>query len=134
MTRAAPCREVFRGCRPVWSRIVVSIVGLPVVLGLVWLGGWWPVALAILAGSSPSTSCTGLPAPCGRSCSRAMRGRSRRSWARSSPGPAWMVGGFMLTLALAFLLKGIAGTRQTMTVSVATTVLGPAWVGLGLPI
>ena len=38
----------------------------------------------------------------------------------------------MLTLALAFLLKGIAGTRQTMTVSVATTVLGPAWIALGL--
>ena len=27
----------------------MSIVGLPVVLGLVWLGGWWLVALATLA-------------------------------------------------------------------------------------
>ena len=33
-----------------WSRILVALVGLPVVLGLVWLGGWWLWALAAVAG------------------------------------------------------------------------------------
>ena len=43
-----------------------------------------------------------------------------------------MLGGFLTTLALAFLLKGISETRQSLTVAVATTVLGTAWVGFGL--
>ena len=32
-----------------WSRIVVAVGLLPVVLGLVWLGGWWIVALGAVA-------------------------------------------------------------------------------------
>jgi phosphatidate cytidylyltransferase len=47
-------------------------------------------------------------------------------------GAAWMLGGFMLTLLLAFLLYGIAETRQPATVTMGTTVLGVAWIGLGL--
>ena len=43
-----------------------------------------------------------------------------------------MIGGFMLTLVLAFLLYGIAETRQTATVTMSTTVLGVAWIALGL--
>ena len=31
------------------SRLVVGIIGLPVVLGLVWLGGWWLYVLVLLA-------------------------------------------------------------------------------------
>ena len=31
------------------SRIVVGVVGLPVVLGLVWLGGWWLFGLLAFA-------------------------------------------------------------------------------------
>src|SRR2546421_3328450 len=33
-----------------WSRIVVAVAALPVVLGLVWLGGWWLLALGVVAG------------------------------------------------------------------------------------
>ena len=47
-------------------------------------------------------------------------------------GPEWMLGGFMLTLLLAFLLYGIAETRQTATVTMSSTVLGVAWIALGL--
>ena len=47
-------------------------------------------------------------------------------------GPEWMVGGFMLTLVLSFLLYGIAETRQTATVTMSTTIMGTAWIALGL--
>ena len=47
-------------------------------------------------------------------------------------GLAWMLAGFMATLALAFLLKGLADTTPPTTVSVGTTILGAAWIGLGL--
>src|SRR4029079_14327376 len=32
-----------------WSRILVTVVGLPVVLYVVWLGGGWLFVLAVLA-------------------------------------------------------------------------------------
>src|SRR5215831_10840643 len=35
---------------PFWSRVLVAAIGLPAVLGVVWLGGWWLCALAVAAG------------------------------------------------------------------------------------
>ncbi len=43
-----------------------------------------------------------------------------------------MLGGFLLTLLLAFVFAAISETRQSTTVAVAMTVLGAAWIGLGL--
>ena len=34
---------------PFWSRILVAVVGLPLVLYVVWLGGGWLFALAAVA-------------------------------------------------------------------------------------
>src|SRR5215204_7099084 len=34
-----------------WSRIVVGLAGIPVVLGAVWLGDWWVFGLAAIAGA-----------------------------------------------------------------------------------
>ena len=31
------------------SRVLVTVVGLPVVLGVVYLGGWWLFGLALFA-------------------------------------------------------------------------------------
>ena len=39
-------------------------------------------------------------------------------------GADWMLGGFMLTLVFAFLLYGVAETRQPATVTISTTILG----------
>ena len=33
-----------------WSRILVAVIGLPVVLYVVWLGGGWLFVLAAIAG------------------------------------------------------------------------------------
>src|ERR1700751_925443 len=44
----------------------------------------------------------------------------------------WALGALLAVLALAFLLKGIAGRSGSATVSVSTTLLGPAWIGFGL--
>jgi phosphatidate cytidylyltransferase len=47
-------------------------------------------------------------------------------------GLQWTVAGFLTTMVLAFLLHWIATTRQSATVAIASTVLGAAWIGLGL--
>jgi len=44
----------------------------------------------------------------------------------------WVAGSLFATVALAFLLKGLADTRQSATVAVGGTVLGVTWIGLGL--
>jgi phosphatidate cytidylyltransferase len=46
-------------------------------------------------------------------------------------GPEWALAGFLATFPFAFLLKGLAGTRPA-TVSTSATLLGAAWIGLGL--
>jgi phosphatidate cytidylyltransferase len=45
---------------------------------------------------------------------------------------AWMVGGALTSLALAFALKGISATRQAATASISATVMGAVWIGCGL--
>jgi phosphatidate cytidylyltransferase len=47
-------------------------------------------------------------------------------------GVEWMLGGFLSTLVLAFLLYLVATTRAPATAAVSGTVLGTAWIGFGL--
>jgi phosphatidate cytidylyltransferase len=115
-----------------WSRIAVAVVGLPAVLGLVWLGGWWMFALAAVAAVVALHELYWM--------TRALRpvvlagylGALGALLGATLGGLDWTLAGFLATLALAFVFKGFAGTKQPTTVSVAVTLLGPAWVGLGL--
>jgi phosphatidate cytidylyltransferase len=47
-------------------------------------------------------------------------------------GLAWMLGGALLVLPLAFVFALFAETRQSITVSIAFTAFGTLWIGLGL--
>jgi phosphatidate cytidylyltransferase len=47
-------------------------------------------------------------------------------------GVEWALAGFLMTLPLAFILHWVGQTRQSATVAIAATVLGSAWIGLGL--
>src|SRR5918998_260441 len=47
-------------------------------------------------------------------------------------GAEWMLAGFLVTFPLAFLFAAISATRQSSTVAIGSTVLGAAWVSLGL--
>lgn len=114
------------------SRIVVALCLLPVVLGAVYLGGWWLFALVTvgvlislheywliaraLAPLSPAGYIGAVLALVGAELS----------------GIGWMLGGALLTLALAFLLKAISGARAAATAAVSSTVMGTVWVGCGL--
>jgi phosphatidate cytidylyltransferase len=115
-----------------WSRILVAIAGLPAVVGLVWLGGWWMWALmalvALIALHEFYTVARDLRplVPAGYAGALAALVGAQLG------GVGWMLGGFMTTFALAFVLKGLAETRAPTTVSVGTTVLGAGWIGLGL--
>ena len=114
------------------SRVLVTVVGLPVVLGFIYLGGWWLFGLALFAALVALHEFYVM--------ARALRPLVLAGYAGALAtllgaqlgGPEWMVGGFMLTLVFSFLLYGIAETRQTATVTMSTTILGTAWIALGL--
>jgi phosphatidate cytidylyltransferase len=102
------------------------------VLGLVWLGGWWLWGLAVLAGLVALHEYYGMARSLRPLVPAGYAGLVLMLLGAQLGGTVWMLGGFLTTLALAFLLKGISVTRQSLTVAVATTVLGTTWVGFGL--
>jgi phosphatidate cytidylyltransferase len=115
-----------------WSRILIAAVGLPAVLGLVWLGGWWLWVLAIVAGLVALHEFYGMARELRPLVLAGYAGLVLVLLGAQLSGTTWMLAGFLATLALAFLLKGVSETRQSLTVAVATTVVGVAWVGFGL--
>jgi phosphatidate cytidylyltransferase len=117
---------------PFWSRIAVGAIGLPVVLGLVWEGGWWLLVLALVVGVIALHEFYALVRPLRPVVIAGYVGLGLTLLGASQGGLQWMAAGFLATLPVAFVLKGFAETRAPVVVSVATTVLGAAWVGFGL--
>ena len=115
-----------------WSRILVGAVLLPAVLGLVYLGGWWLWILALVAALIALHELYRMTRPLRPLVLAGYAGTLLALLGAQLGGVDWMMGGFVATLALAFVLKGISDTRQSLTVAIGTTVLGVAWIGLGL--
>jgi phosphatidate cytidylyltransferase len=117
---------------PLLSRIVVAVVGLPLVLVIVWAGGWWLFALAgvgaVLALHEYALMIRSLRPV----ILAAYAGALLSLLGAHLAGLEWTVAGFLSTLVFAFLLHWIASTRQSATVAIASTVLGAGWIGLGL--
>lgn len=114
------------------SRILVSIVGLPLVLGLLWLGGWWLfglVAIAAFVGVHEFVTTAKQLRPLAPAI---YFGVLLALIGAESGKVEWLLGGFVATFVLAFLLNAAAETRAPTTVAVGSTILGSAWVGLGL--
>ncbi len=114
------------------SRVLVTVVGVPVVLYLVYLGDWWLFGLAAFAALIALHEFYVMARSLRPLVLAGYAGALATLLGAELGGPEWMLGGFMLTLVLAFLLYGIAETRQTATVTMSTTVLGVAWIALGL--
>jgi phosphatidate cytidylyltransferase len=115
---------------PFVSRVVVVALLLPLILLAIWAGGWWVVGLAALAGVLALHEFYGM--------TRALRPVVLAGYAGTLAalvgaewGPEWALAGFLSTFGFAFVFKGLAGVQPTM-LSIAATVLGGAWIGLGL--
>jgi phosphatidate cytidylyltransferase len=117
---------------PLLTRIAVIAAGLPLVLFAAYYGGWALLALLAPAALLALHELYRM--------ARALRplvlagygGALAAVVGASLGGPEWMLGGFALTLLLAFVFAAISETRQSTTVAVAMTTLGAAWIGLGL--
>ena len=114
------------------SRVLVTVVGVPIVLYLVYLGDWWIFGLALFAALVALHELYVMARGLRPLVLAGYAGALATLLGAHLGGPEWMIGGFMLTLVLAFLLYGIAETRQTATVTMSSTILGTAWIALGL--
>ena len=115
-----------------WSRILVAAAGLPLVIGMVWLGGWWLFALLLAVALVALHELYTMTRSLRPLVLAGYTGAVLALLGAELGGIGWMLGGFMTTFALAFVLKGMAETRMPTTVSIGTTVLGAGWIGLGL--
>jgi phosphatidate cytidylyltransferase len=115
---------------PLVSRVLVAAVLLPVVLLVIWVGSWWLVALAAVAAVLALHEFYGMTRTL-RPVVLAGYAGAIAALVGAAWGPEWALAGFLSTFPFAFVFRALAGVQPTV-VSVATTVLGGAWIGLGL--
>src|SRR5579884_522066 len=114
------------------SRIVVAAILLPVVLGAVYLGGWWLFALAAVTGALALHEFWLLSRSLAPLAPAGYVGAALALVGAQVSGLDWMVGGALATFALAFLLKAVSEARAAATAAISTTVMGAFWIGGGL--
>jgi phosphatidate cytidylyltransferase len=117
---------------PLLSRVLVALAGLPLVLGIVYLGGWWLFALAAIGAVLALHEYALLTRSLRPVVLAAYAGALLSLLGARLGGLEWTVAGFLSTIVLAFLLHWIAETRQSATVAIASTVLGAGWIGFCL--
>jgi phosphatidate cytidylyltransferase len=112
------------------SRVVVAALLLPLVFLVIWAGGWWFFALIAFVAVLALHEFYGM--------TRGMRPVLLAGYAGTIAallgaqwGPEWALGGFLATFGFTFVFKGLSGAPPT-TDSIAATILGAAWIGLGL--
>jgi phosphatidate cytidylyltransferase len=114
------------------SRVLVALVGLPVVLGAVWAGGWWLFALVAVAGMIAVHEFVTMARPLRPLAPAVYVGTVLALLGAEKGGLPWMLGGFLTCFIVAFALNAVSKTRSPATASVGSTVLGAAWIGFGL--
>jgi phosphatidate cytidylyltransferase len=114
------------------SRLVVAAVGLPLVLGMLWLGGWWLFALVAVAAFVGVHEFVTTARPLRPLAPAVYGGVIVALVGAELGGLEWLLAGFLTTFLLGFVLHALSSTRAPTTAALGSTVLGSAWIGLGL--
>ncbi len=117
---------------PFVSRVVVAAILLPLVIGLVYLGGWWLWGLALTGGFLALHELYVMARELRPLVLGGYVGFVVMLLGLQLGGVPWMLGGLVSTFVFAFVVYGLGGVRQSATSSFAVTILGVAWVGAGL--
>ncbi|HEV7132453.1 MAG TPA: phosphatidate cytidylyltransferase [Gaiellaceae bacterium] len=114
------------------SRLVVSAIGLPLVLGLLWLGKWWLFGLVVFATLVAVHEFVTMARPLRPLAPAIYIGVVLALLGARTEGVGWMFGGLLATFVLSFALNAFSRTSAPSTVAIGATVLGAAWIGSGL--
>lgn len=118
--------------RPLVSRVLVAAVLLPLVIGLVYLGGWWLFGLALLGGLVALHELYRIAHDLRPLVIAGYIGFVLALLGVELGGAAWMLGGMLATFLFSFLVFGLSHTRPSATSSFGTTLLGVMWVSGGI--
>ena len=115
-----------------FSRVLVAAILLPLVIGLVYLGGWWLFGLALVGGLLALHELYVMVRDLRPLVLGGYLGFALTLLGLQLGGLAWMLGGLLSTFVFAFVVYGLGGVRQSATTSFGVTLLGVAWVGAGI--
>ena len=117
---------------PLVSRVLVAVILLPLVIGLVYLGGWWLFGLALVGGLLALHELYVMVRDLRPLVLGGYLGFALTLVGLQLGGLEWMLGGLLSTFVFAFIVYGLGGVRQSATTSFGVTLLGVAWVGAGI--
>src|SRR6266404_1554458 len=106
------------------SRLLVSAIGLPLVLGLLWLDGWWLFGLAVAAAVVAVHEFVTMARPLRPLAPAIYIGVVLALVGAHRSGAAWMLGGLLATFLLAFVLMREEHDKARL---LAFTVLLTVW-------
>jgi phosphatidate cytidylyltransferase len=132
MRAAAGASELGERMSPLVSRLLVAAGLLPLVIGLVYLGGWWLFGLALVGGLLALHELYVMTRVLRPLVLGGYLGYAAMLLGLQLGGLEWMLGGLLATFVFAFVVYGLGGVRLSATTSFAVTLLGVAWVGAGI--
>ena len=115
-----------------FSRVLVAAILLPLVIGLVYLGGWWLFGLALVGGLLALHELYVMVRDLRPLVLGGYLGFALTLLGLQLGGLEWMLAGLLSTFVFAFIVYGLGGVRQSATTSFGVTLLGVAWVGAGI--
>ncbi len=117
---------------PFLSRIVVAAILLPVVLGVVWLGGWWLFGLVVAGGLLALHELYAMARSLRPIVLAGYAGLVLALLGAQLGGTVWLLAGMLGTLVAALLVFFVSAARQNAVAGFSATLLGVVWVGGGL--
>lgn len=117
---------------PLWSRLAVVVVLLPLVIGIVYLGGWWLFGLAVAGGLIALHELYGIARRAQPLLLAGYLGFVLALLGEELGGVPWLLGGILSTLLFSFLFFGLSHERPSATAAFGVTTLGVVWIGGGL--
>ncbi len=117
---------------PLLSRVLVAAILLPLVIGLVYLGGWWLFGLALIGGLLALHELYAMGRELRPLVLGGYLGYLLTLLGLELGDLAWMLGGLLSTFVFAFCVYGLGGVRHSATTSFGVTILGVTWVGAGI--
>lgn len=115
-----------------WSRIAVALILLPLVLGVVWIGGWWLFALALAGGLMALHELYVMGRGLRPIVLGGYVGLILTLLGTELGGMDWLVGGLLSTVLVSFVIFGFSDARPSATAAISLTLLGVVWVGGGI--
>ena len=114
------------------SRVLVAVILLPLVVGLVYLGGWWLFALALCGGLVALHELYTMARELRPLVLGGYLGFLLTLLGLQLGGSTWMLAGIVSTFVFAFAVFGMSEARPSATASFGVTVLGVLWIGAGI--